>query len=457
MAKPKTVYSCSFCGYQAPKWMGKCPDCSQWNTFYEETVAAKGPSETLQGFHLSEDRPKPITQITLHAEDRISTKISELDRVLGGGLVKGAIILVGGDPGIGKSTLALHMLIQLALQQKKVLYISGEESVRQTRMRAQRLGELPDNLYIFTETSLEKIQMEIKNLKPTVVVIDSIQTMYTSNLESAPGSVSQIREASGRLIVLAKMNAITALLIGHVTKEGVIAGPRVLEHMVDTVLYFEGNRGHPYRILRAVKNRFGATDEIGVFEMKADGLHEVLSPSELFLSERPESAAGSVVVASIEGTRPILVEIQALVAPTSLALPRRTVIGVDYNRASLLVAVLEKKFGLALYNQDIFLNIAGGVRLNEPGVDLGIITSIASSKLDKPISSRTTVCGEVGLTGEVRAVSQVPARVKEAARLGFTRCIVPKNSLKDIILPQEIALVGVENIKEAIGSIFDAN
>ncbi len=455
MSKPKTVYTCSFCGYQAPKWLGKCPDCDQWNTFYEEAVRDTARSQLLPGVSDRDNRPQLINQITLDREDRISTGIGELDRVLGGGLVRGAVILIGGDPGIGKSTIALQALIHLARKGEKVLYVSGEESLRQTRMRAQRLGTLPDNLYILAETALDAIIQEIKTLNPAILVIDSIQTIYTSELESAPGSVSQIRETSGKLILLSKLTETASFFIGHVTKEGAIAGPRVLEHMVDTVLYFEGDRGHSYRILRAVKNRFGSTNEIGVFEMGDCGLIEVLSPSELFLSERPEHTSGSVVVPSIEGTRPILVEIQALVTPTSLALPRRTAIGVDHNRASLLVAVLEKKLGMTLYNQDVFVNVAGGVRLNEPGVDLGVIISIASSKLDQPVSPRTVVCGEVGLTGEVRAISQIPVRLKEAERLGFSRCIIPKNSLKNAPVKGAVEIVGVETIKEAVEILFN--
>ena len=455
MSKIKTIYTCSFCGFQAPKWLGKCPDCDQWNTFYEELARSK-PAASFSAITGERDNhPQPINQITVNSEDRVSAGIGELDRVLGGGLVRGAVILIGGDPGIGKSTIALQALIHLARKEQKVLYVSGEESLRQTRMRAQRLGDLPENLFILAETSLENIIEEVKKLNPAILVIDSIQTMFTAELESAPGSVSQIRETSGKLILLAKAADMAAFFIGHVTKEGAIAGPRVLEHMVDTVLYFEGDRGHSYRILRAVKNRFGSTNEIGVFEMGEAGLIEVLSPSELFLSERPEHASGSVVVPSIEGTRPILVEIQALVSPTSLALPRRTAIGVDSNRTSLLVAVLEKKLGLPLYNQDIFVNIAGGIRLNEPGVDLGIVIAIASSKLDQPVPPHTAVCGEVGLTGEVRAVSQIAVRLKEASRLGFSQCLVPKNSLKNIPAQGTIEFIGVETIQEAIEAVFN--
>ena len=451
MPKAKTVFTCSFCGYQSPKWLGKCPDCDQWNTFYEE-VLTRGTR--LSSRKPSENHPVPVNKINSNNEDRIATNIGELDRVLGGGMVRGAVILIGGDPGIGKSTLVLQALSKLAHNGSKALYVSGEESLRQIRMRAERLGNMPENLYILAETSLEQIIGETKNFQPSILVIDSVQTIYTSELESAPGSVSQIRETAARLINHAKFSDTASFLIGHVTKEGAIAGPRVLEHMVDTVLYFEGDRGHSYRILRAVKNRFGSTDEIGVFEMCTNGLSEVKNPSELFISERPENSPGSTIVPSIEGTRPILVEIQALVAPTPLSLPRRTAIGLDQNRASVLVAVLQKKMGITLYDQDIFLNIAGGVRLNEPGVDLGVITSIVSSKLEQHIPSNIAVCGEVGLTGEVRAVSQIAPRVREAERLGFSKCIIPKINLKNTLNKTEIELIGVETIKEAVDYIF---
>ncbi len=430
MPKQKTIYTCSLCGYQSPKWLGKCPDCDQWNSFYEEVKTSPSRYSSLNP-ETSNSSPTPINEIVLNTDNRILTDIKELDRVLGGGLVQGAVVLIGGDPGIGKSTLALQAITKLAFKKNSVLYISGEESLKQLRMRAERLGSLPENLFILAETSLEKIIQEIRNIKPQIIIIDSVQTVYTSELESAPGSVSQIRETCAKLINLSKETDTSAFLIGHVTKEGAIAGPRVLEHMVDTVLYFEGDRGHSYRILRAVKNRFGSTDEIGVFEMSQSGLSEVKNPSELFISERPENSSGSVVVPSIEGTRPILVEIQALVTPTSLSLPRRTAIGLDSNRASILIAVIEKKLGITMSNQDVFLNVAGGVRLNEPGIDLGIITAIVSSKLDQPVPSDTVICGEVGLTGEVRSISQTSVRINEAERLGFTKCILPKNSLKN--------------------------
>ncbi len=454
MSKNRTVFTCSFCGHQAPKWLGKCPDCDQWNTYYEE-VQTKNRMFSLHAASTTENHPVPVHEISFNAEDTFVTGIDELDRVLGGGIVKGAVILIGGDPGIGKSTLVLQALTSLAQNGCKVLYVSGEESLRQIRIRAERLGSTSERLYILTETSLEQIINEIRNFQPSILVIDSVQTIYTSELESAPGSVSQIRETSARLINLAKSTETACFLIGHVTKEGAIAGPRVLEHMVDTVLYFEGDRGHSYRILRAVKNRFGSTDEIGVFEMETGGLAEVKNPSELFIAERPENSAGSTVVPSMEGTRPILVEIQALVAPTSLSMPRRTAIGVDYNRASVLVAVLEKKTGIKLYDQDIFLNIAGGIRLNEPGVDLGVITSIVSSRMDQPVAPLTAVCGEVGLTGEVRAVGQIASRIKEAERLGFSKCLIPKNNLKNTFNKGKIEVIGFRTIKDTIEYVFN--
>jgi DNA repair protein RadA/Sms len=453
MPKQKTIYTCSLCGYQSPKWLGKCPDCDQWNSFYEEVKVSPSRYSALNP-ETSNSSPTPINEIVLNTDNRILTDIKELDRVLGEGLVQGAVVLIGGDPGIGKSTLALQAITKLALKEKNVLYVTGEESLKQLRMRAERLGSLPENLFILAETALEKIIQEIRNIKPQIIIIDSVQTIYTSDLESAPGSVSQIRETCAKLINLSKETDTSAFLIGHVTKEGAIAGPRVLEHMVDTVLYFEGDRGHSYRILRAVKNRFGSTDEIGVFEMGQSGLSEVKNPSELFISERPYNSSGSVVVPSIEGTRPILVEIQALVTPTSLSLPRRTAIGLDSNRASILIAVIEKKLGITMYNQDVFLNVAGGVRLSEPGIDLGVITAIVSSKLDQPVPSDTVICGEVGLTGEVRSISQTSVRINEASRLGFTKCILPKNSLKNTQKDQSIKIKGVESISEAMESIF---
>jgi DNA repair protein RadA/Sms len=450
MAKIKTIYTCSFCGTQSPKWLGKCPDCDQWNTFYEEKQSAtQNGSRSASGAV-----PLALHTIAAQQDDRTPTGISELDRVLGGGLVPGAVILIGGDPGIGKSTLVLQALTKLSEAGRKVLYVTGEESARQIRMRAERLGRLPENVLILAETSLEHINSHISECKPSVLVIDSVQTVYSPELESAPGSVSQLRETSSRLIQHAKRTDTATFLIGHVTKDGAIAGPRVLEHMVDTVLYFEGDRGHSYRILRAVKNRFGSTDEIGVFEMSSTGLVEVTSPSELFISERSNQSPGSAVVPSMEGTRPILIEIQALVAPTPLSMPRRTAIGIDQNKTSLLIAVLEKKIGVKLFNQDVFINVAGGIRVNEPAVDLGIVAAIISSRLDQQVPADMVMCGEVGLTGEVRAISQVSTRINEAARLGFKRCLVPEASRKNITGKHAIECISVSSVQNMVDYIF---
>jgi DNA repair protein RadA/Sms len=396
----------------------------------------------------------PITEIEAQEGERLKTRIEEFDRVLGGGIVAGSIVLIGGDPGIGKSTLLLQVSDRLSREELKVLYVSGEESTRQTKIRGERLGIRGANVLVLSETSLEKILNDITKLKPALLVIDSIQAVFTSELQSPPGSISQVRDSSARLMQLAKGTGIPIFLIGHVTKEGAIAGPRVVEHMVDTVLYFEGGANHPYRILRAVKNRFGPTNEIGVFEMKDAGLEEVLSPSEMFLSERPVNVSGSVVVPSMEGTRPILVEIQALVTSSSLAVPRRTAMGVDYNRLSLLVAVLEKKMGLKLYNQDIFLNVAGGIKVGEPAMDLGMTTSVASSFLDKTVDPKTVVFGEVGLTGEVRGISQAKVRVRESVKLGFHRCILPKSNRERMKGDDSIKLEGVESLGEVMRLLF---
>jgi len=450
MAKNKTVYTCSFCGFQSAKWLGRCPDCDQWNTFYEE----KRPSRQSPAGPVSTSAPRALNAIDAQQDARTPTGISELDRVLGGGLVPGAVILIGGDPGIGKSTLVLQALTKLSEAGRKVLYVSGEESARQIRMRAERLGPLPGNVLILAETSLENISAHIDECAPDMLVVDSVQTVYSPDLESAPGSVSQLRETSSRLIQRAKQTDTATFLIGHVTKDGAIAGPRVLEHMVDTVLYFEGDRGHSYRILRAVKNRFGSTDEIGVFEMSSTGLAEVTSPSELFISGRQNQAPGSAVVPSIEGTRPILIEIQALVAPTPLTMPRRTAIGIDQNKTSLLIAVLEKKIGLKLFNQDVFVNIAGGVRVNEPAVDLGIVAAIISSRLDQQVPHDMVLCGEVGLTGEVRAVSQIATRINEAARLGFKRCVLPESSRRNIAGKNAIECFSVASVQDMVDYIF---
>ncbi|MBW2638066.1 MAG: DNA repair protein RadA, partial [Deltaproteobacteria bacterium] len=436
MKKIKVAFICQNCGHQSAKWMGKCPSCGEWNQFVEEELREPRQSAEI-GF---DEAPMPIDSIEADEKDRIEIGISDMDRVLGGGIVRGSAVLIGGDPGIGKSTLLLQAMHYLAEKGLKVLYISGEESGRQIKMRGKRIGASSSNLFVLVEISLEHILRYIKEMKPEAVVVDSIQTVYSSALSSAPGSVSQIREASEKLILTAKKTGIPIFLIGHVTKEGAIAGPRVLEHMVDTVLYFEGDSGHAFRIVRSVKNRFGPTNEIAVFEMKGDGLTEVTNPSALFLSERPTGAAGSAVVPSIEGTRPILVEIQSLVSETTFGIPRRTTIGVDHNRVSLLAAVLDKVCGFHLGNHDIFINVAGGVKLYEPAVDLGIVSSMMSSFLDRPIDPDTVVCGEVGLTGEVRGVNQVEARIREAARMGFNRCVLPRVMSSDLVIKEKMEL-----------------
>ncbi len=450
--KEKSIYTCQQCGYQSPKWLGRCPDCNQWDTLVEERVPARragGRPAPPAGVP-----PLPFSEVAASEEDRLRCGLAEFDRVLGGGVVPGSLVLIGGDPGIGKSTLLLQAVARLA-QAGPALYVTAEESARQVKLRGERLGVSAKSLFLLPETSLETILDRVRELSPSFLVIDSIQTIFTSLLDSAPGSVSQVRECAGRLMRLAKGEGIPTFLVGHVTKDGAIAGPRMLEHMVDTVLYFEGDAGHPYRILRAVKNRFGSTNEIGVFEMKEGGLAEVTNPSELFLAERPEGAAGSVVVPSLEGSRPILVELQALVGGSSFGTPRRTAIGFDHNRVALLVAVLEKKVGLSLLAQDIFLNVAGGVRLDEPAVDLGVVAALASSHLNRPVAQRTILFGEVGLAGEVRAVSRPELRVREAARLGFERCLLPAGNLKNLEAPPGMELIAVRSAAEALDGLFD--
>jgi DNA repair protein RadA/Sms len=453
--KTKTVYVCQSCGAQSPRWMGKCPDCGQWNTLVEERVEKPKDIGSAKRGHGAE--PLALNEITIGDEDRFVTGIGELDRVLGGGIVAGSVVLIGGDPGIGKSTLVLQMLRQVSELRGKALYVSGEESPAQIKMRAQRLGVKADNLYVLAETSLDEIVRAADELQPQVIVVDSVQTVFTSELPSAPGSVGQVREVSGRLMLHAKRTGIPTFLVGHVTKDGAIAGPRVLEHIVDTVLYFEGDRGHAFRILRAVKNRFGSTNEIGVFEMKDSGLAEVANPSELFLAERPKDATGSVVVSSLEGTRPILAELQALVTPTKMTMPRRTSIGVDYNRVSLLIAVLEKRVGMHLMGMDVFVNVVGGLKIDEPAVDLGIIAAVASSFREKPIDPNTVVMGEVGLAGEVRAISQAELRLKDAAKLGFTRCVLPTANVEKLDKAAglgKMQLLGVRTVEEAMERLF---
>ncbi|MGD0276661.1 MAG: DNA repair protein RadA [Syntrophales bacterium] len=452
MKKIKTIYFCQNCGHQSPKWLGKCPSCSQWHQFVEEETPEIG-RDGLADLHLSEP-PMPINAIEADEKERMIIGIAELDRVLGGGIVPGSAILVGGDPGIGKSTLLLQTFQQLADKGRKVLYISGEESARQIRLRGNRIGATSKNLLVLVEISLENILKQIQELRPDVVVVDSIQTVYSSVLSSAPGSVGQVREASGRLIIQSKQSGIPIFLVGHVTKDGSIAGPKVLEHMVDTVLYFEGDSGHAYRVIRGIKNRYGPTHEIGVFEMRAHGLVEVSNPSAFFLAERPAGEAGSVVVPSMEGTRPILIEIQALVSPTNFGMPRRTAIGVDPNRASLLVAVMDKICGLHLSNHDIFLNVAGGIKVDETGIDLGMVAAMASSFLDRSVDKETVVFGEVGLTGEVRGISQMEIRVREAARMGFSRAVIPMTRGTDEASVKGIQCFRIRSIKDLIEHLF---
>ncbi len=450
----KTIFSCQSCGYQAPKWMGKCPDCGTWDSFVEETVAGgpgQGRNRTMSG---PQSTPVPIDTIELETEMRLHTAIQEFDRVLGGGLVPGTLVLIGGDPGIGKSTLMLQALFGLANQGHSVLYVSGEESIRQIRLRSKRLKTVSSNLLVVSEVEVEAILAMIETGKPAVVVIDSIQTMFNGDLTSAPGSVSQVRESTVRMMLMAKKTGIPALLVGHVTKDGAIAGPKLLEHMVDTVLYFEGDSNHIFRILRAVKNRFGSTNEIGVFEMKDNGLDEVANPSAVFLSERPAGAPGSAVTASMEGTRPILVELQSLASATNFGTPRRTILGLDANRVALLTAVMEKKLGMHLMGYDIFMNVAGGVKVVEPAVDMAIVAAVASSFLDKPIPDGTVVLGEVGLTGEVRAIGHVETRISESRKMGFTRCLIPAGNLKRVPDIQGIDMIGANTVAEVAEALF---
>jgi DNA repair protein RadA/Sms len=444
----RPVFVCQQCGHQSGKWLGRCPGCGEWESLIEEIITPDAvvlrPSSQPQPLYLTPDGD----------EERISTNIDELDRVLGGGIVPGSVVLIGGEPGIGKSTLLLHLLAAIAQDDKQVLYVSGEESARQIKMRARRLGAIHPEEFLATENGVEQIMAMTCEMRPSLLAVDSIQTLTCAEVSSSPGSVTQVRESAYKLLGMAKKENIPIVLVGHVTKDGAIAGPKVLEHMVDTVLYFEGDRSHAFRILRTVKNRFGSTNEIGVFEMKEEGLVQVSNPSEIFLAERPLNEPGSVVLPSVEGTRPILVEVQALVSPTNLGTARRTAIGADQQRLSLLCAVLEKKGGLDLYGHDIFLNIAGGMRIDEPALDLGVICALASSLLEKPIPSTTVVCGEVGLAGEVRAIGHVDVRIREAQRLGFSRFIFPKSNKERITWEPEIELVGVATIQEFMDVVF---
>ncbi|MFZ3072598.1 MAG: DNA repair protein RadA [Thermodesulfobacteriota bacterium] len=451
MAKSKSVFVCQSCGQSAPKWLGRCPGCNGWNTMAEEKLSKA--REPVPGHIGSNVPPTGIADVASVGESRIKTGMEEFDRVLGGGMVPGGCVLVGGDPGIGKSTLLLQAMGKFSEKGGTVLYVSGEESMRQIKLRGERLGVTNGNLLVWPETSVERITGEIKEIRPSAIVIDSVQTLYCDELESSAGSVSQVRESSFRLIGLAKTLEIPLFLIGHVTKDGSIAGPKVLEHMVDTVLYFEGKSGHVYRMLRAVKNRYGSVMEMGVFEMKGDGLAEVTNPSGVFLAERPEGASGSCVTSCLEGTRTFLVEVQALVSPSVFGMPRRTVAGVDYNKVMLLAAVLEKKAGVTLSNHDIFVKVAGDLRIDEPSADMGIIASLTSNFFDKAVNQETVVFGEIGLAGEVRGVTQAEQRVREAAKLGFKRCVLPEGNAKGM-KHGKVKLVGVKTVKEAIDAFF---
>lgn len=462
MAKGKkmTAFFCQNCGYESTKWMGQCPGCKEWNTFVEETVVSTKTG--MGGASKSEGRQREkaytLSEISMKEEEKLLTHMGELDRVLGGGIVPGSMTLVGGDPGIGKSTLLLQVCRELSADGHKVLYISGEESLKQIKIRANRMGEFSDSLLLLCETNLTLIEETIRQMNPEVVIIDSIQTMYNENVSAAPGSVSQVRESTGVLMQLAKGFGISIFIVGHVTKEGTVAGPRVLEHMVDTVLYFEGDRHASYRILRGVKNRFGSTNEIGVFEMRQNGLEEVKNPSEYMLSGKPEGASGSIVACSMEGTRPILIEIQALVCPTNFGFPRRQATGTDFNRVNLLMAVLEKRLCLQMSNCDAYVNIAGGMKITEPAIDLGMAMAIVSSFKNRAIDEKTIAFGEIGLSGEVRAVNMAEQRILEAKKLGFTTCILPAVCLEQIsdreqLLSDGIRLIGTRSVQDAIDLI----
>lgn len=455
MAKAKdTAFFCSACGYESPKWSGQCPACKEWNTMVEAPKAAEVKAQVRRISSPSKKGVKPslMSEITASSSERLKTGIEEFDRVLGGGIIKGSLVLVGGDPGIGKSTILTQVCKALSDQDTDVLYISGEESLQQIKLRAERLGSFTEHMKLLCETDLDIIEDVITSEKPEVCVIDSIQTMYRPDITGAPGSQMQVRESTGLLLQLAKGLGVTVFVVGHVTKEGVVAGPRMLEHMVDTVLYFEGDPQSPYRILRGVKNRFGSTNEIGVFEMSTDGLREVRNPSEYLLLGRPVNVSGSIVSCSVEGTRQILVEIQALVAKTAFGNPRRSATGIDYNRLNLLIAVLERRLGLNMSENDVYVNIVGGMRVNETALDLAVIIAIASGCLDFAVPQDMIAIGEVGLSGEVRSVSQIQARINEAAKMGFTRFIVPASSVHNLRKDTDISLIGVSNVLEAVNS-----
>ena len=450
MAKVKQVFYCQECGHESSKWLGQCPGCKNWNTFVEEKVVSgltknKTKKESVV--------PTSILDVNIDEDTRIGTGMKELDRVLGGGIVRGSLTLVGGDPGIGKSTILLQVCRNLTVSGVKVLYVSGEESLQQIKIRADRLGGFERDMLLLSETNLNDTLEAVGKINPEVLIIDSIQTMYLDEVGSSAGSVSQVREVTGQLMRIAKQMNIAIFIVGHVTKEGTVAGPRTLEHMVDTVLYFEGEKNAIYRILRGVKNRFGSTNEIGVFEMKDSGLYEVDNPSEVMLSGRPKDASGSVVVCSMEGTRPILNEIQALVSDSNFNLPRRTSVGIDYNRVNMLMAVLEKRAGLMLAGSDAYVNVAGGIKINEPAIDLGIVMALVSSFRNNPINYNTIIFGEVGLSGEVRGVSMAERRIKEAAKMGFTSCVIPQINCEGINIPDGMEVIGVSSVSEALSKV----
>lgn len=449
MAKAKTIFVCSDCGYESPKWLGKCPACNSWNTFYEEK---EQKVTTIDGKTKEAARPKALSSVEGKVSVRMTTGYGELDSVLGGGLVKGSLILVGGEPGIGKSTLILQLCDKLS-KDGKVLYVSGEESAEQVKLRADRLGILSDNIMFLGETDIDAIDNEIMNMNPKLVVIDSIQTMYSNDITSAPGTVSQVREITARVMRVCKQNQITTIIIGHVTKDGNIAGPRVLEHMVDTVLYIEGERYFSYRMVRSVKNRFGSTNEIGMFEMQNEGMCEVTNPSSILITEGNDKYSGSVIICTIEGTRPLLVEVQALTTMSVYGIPKRTANGVDFNRLALLIAVLEKRASLSLGNQDVYLNVVSGMRISEPAVDLGVALVVASGYKNISIPKDIAVIGEVGLTGEIRRVNLIEKRLKEVERLGFKRCVIPENNRKLLKDKYKLDIIGVKDINDALRAV----
>jgi DNA repair protein RadA/Sms len=449
----RTVYICQSCGYHSSKWLGRCPECEQWSSFIEERTTARGQRQQGRGETLAA-LPVAITEVSADEGERLPTGLAELDHVLGGGVLPGMVVLLGGDPGIGKSTLLLQIAGHMSRSGHAVLYVSGEESAKQTRLRADRIGALSDRLLILPDTSLERVLEHMEHLRPQLVVVDSVQTLASEQLQSGAGSISQVRDVTGRLVERAKTHGIATFLIGHVTKDGALAGPKVLEHMVDCVLYFEGDASHAFRILRAAKNRFGSVNEIGVFEMDRDGLREVRNPSQLFLSERPENTSGSVVVCTLEGTRPLLVEVQALASPSPLAMPRRVSTGFDVNRVALLIAILEKRLGLHLHGEDVYLNVAGGIRVTEPAVDLGVAAAIASSFRDRPLDPRTVIMGEVGLGGEIRAIPHLEARLREAEKLGFEHAVVPEPKRPLGALAGTLRVIRVASVAAAFESLF---